>query len=103
MPFINSSVPEYRWLAHLKSRFFEIPACKSLMLSGRSAEAESIFKDGVHCVYYDNTSDLLDKIDYYVNNPKEARVIGERGYVEAITKNTYLHRFEEMFKIIGNL
>ena len=103
MPFINSSVPEYRRMTHLKNRFFEIPACKSFMLSGRSAEAESIFKDGIHCVYYDSTSDLLDKIDYYVKNPEEAKKIGERGYVEAITNNTYRDRFKKMFNIIENL
>jgi len=103
LPFINSSLPEYRNMNHLKNRFFEIPACKSFMLSGRSSEAENIFQDGIHCVYYDNLDDLLDKIDYYLNHPQEMEEIRERGYREAIGKNTYYHRFKKMFKIIGKL
>jgi spore maturation protein CgeB len=100
IPFINSPLPEYRNMMHLKNRFFEIPACKSFLLCGRSPEAENILKDGFHCAYYDDIEDLLEKIQYYSKNPKRAQEIAEQGYLEVIKKHTFRHRFEDMFNII---
>lgn len=100
--YINSTLEVYRNVLHLKNRFFEIPACKSFLLTQRFPEAEEIFKDNIHCAYYNNIEDLLYKIEYYLKNPNQAREIAERGYVEVKNKHTYWHRFREMFEIIKN-
>jgi len=100
IPFINSPLDDYRKLLHLKNRFFEVPACKSFLLTMRFPEAEDILKDKVHCAYYDNPDDLLDKIAYYLKRPHEAQEIAERGYIEMKNKHTFRHRFERMFEII---
>lgn len=100
--YINSTLDVYKNVLHLKNRFFEIPACKGFLLTQRFPEAEDIFQDNIHCTYYDNTEDLLCKIEYYLKNPNQAREIAERGYVEVKNKHTYWHRFKEMFEIIKN-
>jgi len=38
------------------------------------------------------------KIDYYFNNSDERESIIENGYQEVISKYTYDHRIEEIFK-----
>jgi len=100
IPFINSSLDEYRNLLHLKNRFFEVPACKSFHLTMRSPEFEDLLQDKVHCAYYDNPDDLLDKIVYYLKRPHEAQEIAEQGYIEVKNKHTFRHRFARMFEII---
>lgn len=100
LPFINSILPEYQGLMHFKNRFFEIPACKSFLLCKRFSEAEDILNDKIHCAYYDDTEDLLEKIQYYLENPEKAREIAEQGYLEVKKKHTFQHRFEKMFSII---
>lgn len=42
--------------------------------------------DGVHVVYYSNQNktDLFSKLDYYRNNPKEARAIAIEGYLHTM-------------------
>jgi len=100
IPYINSSLSEYRNALHLKNRFFEIPACKSFLITKRFKEAENIFKEKVHCEYYDNVEDLLDKIEYYLKNPQQAKIIAKNAYKEVKSKHTFTHRFKQMFEFI---
>lgn len=100
IPYINSSLDEYKNILHFKNRFFEIPACKAFLLTMKFPEAEEFLKDNVHCSYYNNLEELLCKIEYYLRNPDEAREIAEQGYLEVKDKHTFWHRFKEMFEII---
>lgn len=102
IPYINSSLDEYRNIFHLKNRFFEIPACKSFLLTQRFPEAEDILKDSKFCSYYNDIEDLHCKIKYYIENPHKTREIAERGYIQVKSKHTFWHRFKEMFEIIGS-
>lgn len=44
------------------------------------------FIDGQHVIFYNphNQSEFIQKVEYYLNHPEEARVIAERGYLHAM-------------------
>lgn len=62
-------------------------------------------EDGKHCVFYNpNDLDALrDKINYYLNNPKEARKIAENGYKHAMKYHRTINRIDNILEIIGEV
>ena len=54
----------------LNMRVFEAMSCGSMLVTDRlkpEAGLEELFKDKKHFVLYDNESDLVEKIGYYLN------------------------------------
>lgn len=87
----------------LNMRVFEAMSCGSLLITNRlpiESGLEDIFEDGKHLVLYDNEQDLLEKIDYYLHHDTEREDIAYKGHKEVISKHTYVHRVEQIFKYI---
>ena len=61
LPFINS--PLYRDVLHLKNRFFEIPACKGLLVTHYSSEFAKLLKPDEEAIYYNSVAELKDIIN----------------------------------------
>lgn len=61
------------------TRTFEIPACKTALLTERNSEIESFFSDD-EVVFYDNINDLIEKVIYYNNHKDELKELIEKGY-----------------------
>lgn len=66
-------------------RVFEALGTESFMLSDKGIYPEFL-KDGEDFVSYENTDDLLDKIEYYLKNEDEREEIAKHGY-ETICKH----------------
>ena len=83
------------WLAttgptlDVSPRYFEVMLSKTLLVcNDMPNEYGDVFKDGVNCVMFKNDlSDLIDKVDYYLNNEKERNLIVDRAY--EMVKNNY--------------
>ena len=62
-------------------RLFEIPATKSLQIADKCPQ--DWFKDGDEIVLYKNNQDLLQKINYFIDNDEERerirRLLEESG------------------------
>lgn len=82
-------------------RTFEILACKSFEIIDHGHIDQTILKNGKDLVEFNNTDDLIDKIDYYLNHEVERNNIANSGYT--VTKKYYNLQFliEKIFKQIN--
>lgn len=82
-------------------RTFEVPACGGFLLTDRLPELPEFFELGQEVVCYEDVSDLRNKIKYYLNNAEEREEIAKRGQQKAQKEHTYVHRMEELIKILN--
>ena len=64
-------------------RNFEIPATGSLMLSERTEELTSFFKENEEAVFFSSKEEALEKIIWMLNNEKESEIIALKGRYRA--------------------
>lgn len=62
------------------SRTFEIPACKVFMMAERSTLHQQLFKENEEAVFFDSKAELLEKVQFYLNERKERNRIALNGY-----------------------
>lgn len=53
---------------------------------------EDYFHDGEHLVFFRDRRDALEKIDYYLQNPRERSRIADTGREYVLGQHTYRHR-----------
>jgi len=81
-------------------RFFEIPISCSLQLASKCPEMESEFVDNQDIVYFEDTDELLAKVEYLVENPKICQNIALSGYTKTLEKHTYDVRVHQVFSYL---
>lgn len=82
---------------HLKGRVFETASCKSFMLVEYLREFTEIFKEGKEIVMFKNKEDLLKKIKYYLEHPKEREEIADRIYKKVKKEIGFYHDLKKFF------
>jgi len=60
-------------------RCFEIPAMGVFMLCQYSDDLSKLFEDGVDAVFFHNTQDMMQKIEYYLGHEAERETIARSG------------------------
>ena len=76
---------------------FEIPACKGFAITNRTNEQLEFFPEDEACVYFSTEEELIDKVEFYLNNEEARKPITECAY--KIAKNhTYRDRCNLMIK-----
>ncbi len=98
LPFINSR--HYNTILHLKNRFFEIPACKGLMLTAYSKEFTRLFEPEKEMFYYNNIDELREIAKELVVNSDKYEGVREAAYKRAIEEHQFSHRFKKIMEII---
>ncbi|MEH2263613.1 glycosyltransferase [Nostoc sp.] len=86
-------------------KHFEIPACKSCLITEKTASVEaSGFIDMKNCVFADG-NDVLDKIDYLFQNPEKLEKIINAGYDLVHSRHTLKQRDQifQWFNLYKNL
>ncbi|MEH1975648.1 MAG: glycosyltransferase [Nostoc sp.] len=86
-------------------KHFEIPACKSCLITEKTASIEaSGFIDMQNCIFADE-NDVLDKIDYLFQNPEELEMIINAGYDLVHSRHTLKQRDQifQWFNLYQNL
>jgi len=83
------------------TKVFEILGCGALQLVERKSDVIKLFKPGKHLVCFEGCNQLIELIEYYLNNPVDRERIADNGRRIAHGKHTYLHRFEEMLSLIN--
>ncbi|NSW46002.1 MAG: glycosyltransferase [Bacteroidales bacterium] len=61
-------------------RTFEIPACGTFMLAQYSPFHKELFSIDKAAVLFDTKEDLLNKVNYFLQNNEERKIIAEKGY-----------------------
>ncbi len=83
----------------LNFRFFEALSCGSLLITKRENNGqEELFKEDVHYVAFNDETELLSKIEYYLNNEEERARIASAGYKEIVSKHTLEKRVDVLLK-----
>lgn len=101
--FCASSVEiEGRPVYQMKARVFEVPGCSAFLLTDMAPGLEGYYAVGEELVCFQDTADLIRKIQYYTANEEERERIARRGYIKTNALHTYEKRFENLFYRILN-
>jgi len=65
-------------------RCFEIPACKTLLMSEYTDDLASIFREDEEAIFFRNSSELVEKISCLLKNQELIEKISEAGYRRVI-------------------
>ena len=80
-------------------RFFEIPISGGgVQLSSLCPEMESIYKEKEHILYYNNEAQLLEKVEYILENPKRSLEMSHAAQLLTENQHTYKLRVQEILE-----
>jgi spore maturation protein CgeB len=95
---INLSHFEYK--RYSSDRLYRILGSGAFCLTHYYPEIEKDFTDGKDLVVWKNFNDLIDKINYYLINEEERKIIANNGYNKAINNYTWDNFAQNLKKII---
>ena len=78
-------------------RAFDILGAGGFLLSNFQNGFLDLFIPGEDFVYYQNKTDLVDKVGYYLKHEEERKAIARNGHDKVAARHTYRHRVKEMF------
>lgn len=78
---------------------FELPACGGFVLSTRTDEQISFFKEKIHMDYFFTLEELKNKLRYYLSNKEDVIEI-KKNMKEIIQNHTYLNRAKTIIDLI---
>jgi len=102
LPFSLSPLDGYKAECYFKNRFFEIPATCNFFLTAKHPDFLEIFGEDAVGYYDDDIESLKENIDRYLKDEPKRREMAKVAYKIVNEKHTYLHRFQEMFRIINS-
>lgn len=82
-------------------RTFETAGCKTFLLTNYTNGLEKLFKIGEEIEIYKDQNDLVEKIEFYLNNENKRKEIEESGYRRVISDHTYFERSKMLLDIIN--
>jgi spore maturation protein CgeB len=88
-------------VSQIKARVFEVPGCGGFLLTEAVPHVEDYFAVGSELATFEGTSDLIEKITYWLNYEDERAHAAERGYARVRAEHTYDHRFNQIFGAAG--
>ena len=86
----------------LSLRIWDVLGCGGFLISNYQAEIPEYFEIGKDLEIYENTNDLIGKIDYYLHHDAERMEIALNGYEKVAKYHTYEVRLAEMIHILGS-
>lgn len=87
----------------INMRLFEGMGCGALVISDYVPGMEKLFIENTHYVSFKDEDELIEKMDYYLNNTEEAQVIATAAYEHLLNNHTYEHRAKEIIELIQEL
>jgi len=86
----------------LNMRIFEAMASGALLVTDRIENGiHELFEEGKHYVTYSTAQEAIEKIRYYLANPKEAREIAECANKLVLVEHTYSKRWGTICEILN--
>ena len=77
-----------KWIPELHTtRTFEIPACKTILITERNTETTSFFKED-EALFYSNPNEMIAKIKAFQEDFKSMEQLAEKGY-QRVLKDGY--------------
>lgn len=88
-------------IPQIKARPFEITGTGGFCITGDADDMGSYYELGKEIAVYQDMTDLIEKIRYYLQHEDERKKIAAAGYQRAIKQHTYRARLEAVFKELG--
>lgn len=90
-----------KWVPELHTtRTFEIPACKTVLVTEHNPEIGSVFSDD-EVIYYEDAEEAITKIEYYLDKKYKLMSLTENGY-KKVTEGGYSY-FEILAKVLKQI
>ena len=84
--------------ASASNRMWKVMGCRGFYLGEWVDGIDTFGADGVHCAWYRNLPEGIEKIRYYLDRPAERRRIAEAGRRHALEHHTYAHRIRMLLE-----
>jgi len=94
-----SRIPERQ----MKARIFEIPACKTALLTEHVEGIEELFIPDKEIVVFDTWEDMIAKARYLQKNPNVTMKIAENGHKRFLKEHTSKKRLRKLLKEIKSI
>jgi hypothetical protein len=82
-------------------RLFEATGSGAMLLTDKKVNINDFFEVGKETITYDNSGDLIRKIEFYTNYPKEREKIAKAGQKRTLKDHNYKVRMAEMLKLLS--
>ncbi len=106
MPFvfrqskINLNITTRSITSGLSQRIWDVLGCRGFLITNYQPEIDQFFADGHDLVTYKSYEELIDKINYYLNNDAERERIAQNGWAKVNESGSVLSRVIEILRII---
>ena len=89
----------YSEIEGVNCRFFEIIGCGGFQIVDWNPTLNDLAIPDEEVVTFKTRSDLKEKVDYFLNHPKERKIIADKAYKRAQKEHTYKKRLDKLIKI----
>jgi spore maturation protein CgeB len=80
-------------------RMFEATGMGALLITEAAPNIQELYQPEVDVVTYENTRDLVEKIEYYSSHPEERAKIAKSGQEKTLTHHSTVQRSQELLNI----
>jgi spore maturation protein CgeB len=84
----------------IKLRPFEICACNTLCMCEYVEGMEEYYTDGKEIIFFADRSELVEKVNYYLNHEVRRKAIAQAGYDRTVNNHLWSNRFGAIFEQI---
>ncbi|WP_410981738.1 glycosyltransferase [Bacillus cereus] len=98
-PTINKNSEKIEALS-LNPRTFEISACGAFQLTDIRPDLRGFYKPGYDIDTYHTPKELIEKIEYYLENEQERKMIAVRALNRVQNEHTFSHRILDLLGIV---
>lgn len=99
---INLNITAKTIKTGIPQRVFDIMSAGGFVISNYQPEISEYFIPDEDIVMYENVEDLIQKIEYYLNNDEERIRIAKNGYLKVKENYNYTTKLSEMFNILNH-
>jgi len=96
--FGNDNDPHREIAKHIHLREFEIPMSGNLYITNYFEELFEFYEPDKEIVVFKNKAELLDKVNFFLQNNDVAGNIRKAGRMRALRDHTYQNRFKILFQ-----
>ncbi|MEK6732047.1 MAG: glycosyltransferase [Candidatus Omnitrophota bacterium] len=91
---------DFKYELYTSNRIFVAMSCQRLYLTNKFPGIERLFKNKEHLLWFENYSEAMDIVDYYLKHDSERNRIAENAARIAHAKHTYKERLKNIFDIV---